>query len=143
MITMCARRESDDDSDVPSRLDDEDVGMLLDEWPDDLAELALELQAFVREIAPGLNETISFNSICYYKPDAPYRTIGGNVCMIGRKDDCLDLGFIHGAGLPDPDGLLKGKARYARHVEIRSRRDVRRGAFRKLIGAAIAYTPSG
>ena len=117
--------------------------MLLDEWPDDLADLALELQAFVREIAPHLNETISFNSICYYKPDAPYRTIGGNVCLIGRKDDCLHLGFIHGAALPDPDGLLKGKARYARHVEIRSRRDIRRGAFRKLIRAAIAHTPSG
>ena len=117
--------------------------MLLDDWPDELADLALELQAFVREIAPHLNETIAFNSICYYKPDAPYRTIGGNVCMIGCTDDCLHLGFIHGAALPDPEGLLKGKARFARHVEIRSRRDIRRGAFRRLIRAAIAYTPSG
>ena len=116
--------------------------MLLDEWPDDLAELALQLQAFVREIAPGLNETISFNSICFYKPDSPYRTIGGNVCMIGRKDDCLHLGFIHGAALPDPDGLLKGAAKAKRYVEIRKRRDIRRGPFRKLIRAAIAHTPT-
>lgn len=142
-MNMGTGKTSPDASNTPTRLDDEDVGMLLDEWPDDLVELALELQAFVREIAPGLNETISFNSICYYKPSAPYRTIGGNVCMIGRKDDCLHLGFIHGAALPDPDGLLKGRARYARHIEIRGRRDVRRGAFRKLIRAAIAYTPSG
>jgi len=117
--------------------------MLLDEWPDDLVELALELQAFVREIAPHLNETISFNSICYYKPDAPYRTIGENVCMIGRKDDCLHLGFIHGAALPDPEGLLKGTAKAKRYIEIRTRRDIRRGAFGKLIRAAIAYTPPG
>jgi hypothetical protein len=141
MIAMCARRVSGDDSDVPSRLDDEDVGMLLDEWPDDLAELALELQTFVREIAPGLNETISFNSICYYKPDSPYRTIGGNVCMIGHKDGCLHLGFIHGAALPDPDGLLTGTGKAKRYIEIRSRRDIRRRAFRKLIRAAIANTP--
>ena len=140
---MGAKRKAGDESNIPTRLDDEDVGMLLDEWPDELAELALELQAFVRQIAPGLNETISFNSICFYKSDSPYRTIGGNVCMIGCKDDCLHLGFIHGAALPDPDGLLRGTAKAKRHIEIRTRRDIRRGAFRKLIRASIAYTPTG
>ena len=100
------------------------------------------LRDFVLDVEPELAETIAFHALGYYKPHRPYGVIGGNVCMIGLRKDHVRLGFIHGASLPDPEGLLEGAAKAARHIEVRSRTDIRRGAFKKLIRAAIAYEPT-
>lgn len=124
------------------RLGGDEIARVLADWPDDACDLALELREFVLAVAPEADETIAFGSFCYHKPDAPFGRIGGNVCMIGFRDDCLRLGFIHGAALPDPEGLLQGSAKAARYVELRSRRDFRRTALKKLIRASVAYTPT-
>ena len=118
-----------------------DIAKLLNDCPNELCDLALELREFVLEVAPELAETIAFHSLCYFKPGRPYGVIGGHVCGIGARDGCLHLGFIHGASLPDPDGLLQGTGKAKRHIELRSPKDIRRRAFKKLIHAAIAHEP--
>jgi hypothetical protein len=126
----------------PERLEAGEIAKLLESWPDELCDLALELRDLVLAVGPHLAETVAFKTaLCYYKPNQPYGVIGGNVCMIGSRGDVLDLGFIHGASLPDPEGLLQGTAKAKRYIELRSRRDIRRRAFRKLIRAAIDYQP--
>ena len=124
------------------RLDGDAIASLLRPWPDEVCDLALELRDFVLETFPELAETIAFNALCYYKPGRPYGVIGGNVCLIGPGDDCLHLGFIHGASLPDPDGLLQGTGKAKRHIELRTPKDLHRRAFKKLLRAAIAYKPN-
>jgi hypothetical protein len=124
------------------RLSGNDIAKLLNDWPDELCDLALELREFVLQVAPDLAETIAFHSLCYYKPGRPYGVIGGNVCGIGARGDCLQMGFMHGAFLPDPDALLQGTGKAKRHIELRSSKDIRRRAFKKLIQAAIAYEPA-
>jgi hypothetical protein len=126
----------------PQRLDGSQIADLLRDWPGGTADLALELRDFVLRVAPEVAETIAFHALCYYKPGRPYGVIGGNVCMIGPGEDCLHLGFIHGASLPDPEGLLQGTGKASRHIEVRGPRDIRRRAFRKIIEAAIAYDPA-
>jgi hypothetical protein len=125
------------------RLSWDEIEKLLKGWPDEACDLALALREFVLEVAPELAETIAFHALCYHKPGYPYGRIGGNVCMIGLRGDCLCLGFIHGAFLPDPDPdtLLQGTGKAKRHIEVRSPKDIRRGALKKLIRAAIAYQP--
>ena len=123
------------------RLTGSEIAKLLERWPNELCDLALELREFVLGVAPELAETIAFHSFCYYKPGRRYGVIGGNVCGIGARDDCLQLGFIHGGFLPDPEGLLQGTGKAKRHIELRSPKDIRRRAFKKLIQAAIAYEP--
>jgi hypothetical protein len=127
----------------PRRLDEADLWMLLDEWPDELADLALQLRTLVLETGPQLSESIAFNALCYFKADQPFGKIGGNVCLIGLRDDAVHLSFLHGASLPDPKGLLRGSGKAKRHIHIRSERDIRRRPFAQLIRAAIAHTPSG
>ena len=128
---------------MPSpRLGGDAIANLLRPWPDEVCDLALELRDFVLETAPELAETIAFNALCYFKPERPYGVIGGNVCLIGPGDDCLHLGFIHGASLPDPDGLLQGANKAKRHIELRTGKDLRRRTFKKLLRAAIAYEPT-
>ena len=118
-----------------------EIEKLFRSWPGEACDLALELRDFVLEVAPEVAETIAFNALCYYKPGQPYGVIGGNVCMIGLRGDRLELGFIHGASLPDPDGLLQGTGKASRHIELHSVKDIHRRAFKRLIRAAVAYQP--
>ena len=123
-------------------LDGTEIARYLETCPAELCDLVLELRELVREAAPQAHEAIKFNSLCYYKPNQPYGVIGGNVCGIGVRDDRVQLGFIHGAFLPDPDGLLQGTGKAKRQIEIRTPADICRAAFTKLIRAAVAYTPT-
>ncbi|MFH1748770.1 MAG: DUF1801 domain-containing protein [Planctomycetota bacterium] len=127
---------------MPSeRLSPAQIAELLKDWPDEACDLALELRDFVLEVTPQLAETIAFHALCYYKSDQPHGVIGGNVCMIAPRDDCLHLSFIHGAALPDPHHLLQGRGKAKRHIELRGRRDINRAAFKDLILAANAHDP--
>lgn len=50
----------------------------------------------------------------------------------------VNLGFWHGVGLPDPDGLLEGTGVKLRHVKVRSIDDAGSAAVRALVAAARA-----
>jgi hypothetical protein len=125
----------------PRRLSAEQIAALLRDCPDELCDLVLELRDLVCRVAAASTEAVKFGCLCYFKPDQPYGVIGGNVCMIGWREDAVRLAFIHGAYLPDPEGLLKGSGKAKRYVEIRSRADIRQPAVTHLIRAALAYTP--
>lgn len=49
-----------------------------------------------------------------------------------------NLGFYHGAGLPDPKGLLEGTGKNLRHVKLRDLASCRSPAIKALLKAAIA-----
>jgi hypothetical protein len=126
----------------PARLTGSEVARYLKEaCPGELCDLVLELRELVLTAAPEAAEAIKFNALCYFKPNQPYGTIGGNICMISARDDFAQLGFIHGASLPDPDHLLEGTAKAKRYIDLRSSKDLRRGPIRKLIRAAVAHQP--
>jgi hypothetical protein len=107
----------------------------------DQLDIVLDLRALVRRTVPELCESIRFNALCYFKPDRPFGAIGGNACLINSRDDHVRLEFIHGAALPDPEGLLRGDGKAKRFIEIRTRRDVQRRGIRELLLAARAYKP--
>ena len=113
----------------------------LDDCPGDLRDIVHALRELVRDVAPDAVEDIKFNTLCYYKPGHAYGSIGGNVCMISWKGDRALLSFIHGAQLPDPRHLLKGRAKAKRFVELRGLMDVPRASLENLIRAAVEYNP--
>jgi hypothetical protein len=48
----------------------------------------------------------------------------------------VNVGFFHGAALPDPEGLLQGSGRFMRHVKLRPGTATNGAALHKLINAA-------
>jgi hypothetical protein len=98
--------------------------------------IVLKLRRVVRHCAPGAAEATRFHSLCYFRPSRPFGAIGGNICMIEADGRGVRLSFIHGASLPDPCTLLRGKAKAKRFVPIRSAGDSRREEVRDLIRAA-------
>src|SRR5215203_3593117 len=48
----------------------------------------------------------------------------------------VNVGFFHGAGLPDPARLLQGSGKFMRHVKLKAETDANSGALIKLIETA-------
>jgi len=48
----------------------------------------------------------------------------------------VNVGFFHGAALPDPDRLLQGAGKFMRHVKLKPGTPTYAAALSKLIGAA-------
>lgn len=53
------------------------------------------------------------------------------------QTEYVNLGFYHGAGLPDPDGLLQGTGAKMRHIKVRSVDEAGSHAVRALVAAAL------
>jgi hypothetical protein len=61
--------------------------------------------------------------------DAPF-------AYVGVYKDHVNVGFFHGASLPDPTGLLEGTGKYMRHVKVKPGRAFDTSALEALITAA-------
>ncbi len=124
--------------------------------PTAAARTVRALRAVVLHTAPEVAEAIRFGVLCYYRADAFFKSIGGNVCMIEIKDvpparrrtepaatRQVRLAFIHGASLPDPHGLLRGTAKAKRFVPIPDAAAASRPEVAALLRAARDLRPEG
>lgn len=80
-----------------------------------------QLRRMVFATAPLATEDIKFGSLTYYQSEAPFGSIGGNMCMIDVRRGKVTLSFIHGVELDDPNKLLRGKGKSKRFVPVASR----------------------
>ena len=71
-----------------------------------------ELRAFVRETLPGAREGMKWGAPVYWN------AAGKPVIYLYGGRDHANLGFLHGAGLDDPEGLLEGRGVSGRHVKV-------------------------
>lgn len=103
-----------------ARLKSVDLDEFLANEPQTVRKLVLRLRRMVLAAAPHAAEDIKFNSLSYYHADVPFGSIGGNICMIEARRGKVVLSFIHGAGLPDPHKLLRGRGKAKRFIPIAS-----------------------
>jgi|SRR5579883_2494720 len=107
----------------------------------EIRDLALATRALILQEAPGAAELIY---------DA-YNAVASGYTFTGRPSDApihiavyakwVNLGFNHGAALPDPDKLLHGSGARVRHIRISTPADLKAPAILTLIRAAIAKAP--
>ena len=112
----------------------------LEQVPPELRDIVLEIRNIVASVAPEATATLHSRGFSYY-----YKKWGGpvsaGICQIGIYRDHIRLGFIHGAFLPDPDGLLVGEPRYKKHVRIYHYEDAPWEYFRELILRSSRFDP--
>ncbi|MFH2038671.1 MAG: DUF1801 domain-containing protein [Chloroflexota bacterium] len=116
------------------------IQKMLVSFPPNLQEIVLELRNLVAEVAPGVTEKVHSKGFSYY-----FKERGGPVsaglCQIIIHDDHVRLGFIHGAFLPDPSGLLVGEPKYKKHLRIYSYASADWDYCKALIAASAAFDP--
>lgn len=98
-------------------------------------EIALEARAVVMQLAPDALEQIDVPAkMLAYGFAATYKDM---ICVIMPQKSYVNLGLPRGATLPDPDKLLTGAGKKARHVKLTSAKEVDSPAIRALIQASI------
>ena len=106
----------------------------------DLRKLTVATRALLAEIMPGITEV----------PWVRQRVVGYGIgpkkmtehfCYIAPQSKHINLSFMYGAELDDPDGLLEGTGKLLRHIKIRSVDDLKVHAVRGLIEQASKHLP--
>ena len=106
----------------------------VDAWllqrPSELAPIALDWFETLRECGDDVRELLHDGCPVACVGDAPF-------AYVNAFTSHVNVGFFHGATLPDPAGVLQGSGKFMRHVTLRPDVAANRDAIRTLI--AVAY----
>lgn len=88
------------------------IGKWFDAQPGELASVARTWFTLMRKCGADVRELMhdGYATVCV--EDAPFAYVG-----VFRAH--VNVGFFHGAALPDPTGLLQGTGKYMRHVKVK------------------------
>lgn len=99
------------------------------EQPDELRSIAQTWFARVRRSGADVQELMHDGLATACVDDAPF-------AYVGAFKEHINVGFFHGAFLPDPAGLLNGTGKQMRHVKVKPGVAVDEAALEALIAAA-------
>ena len=108
--------------------------------PPGLRDIVLEIRNIVASIAPNATERQHGRGFSYYFKEQG-GPVSAGICQVGIFSDHIRLGFIHGAFLPDPQGLLVGEPKYKKHIRLYSYEDAPWEYLRQLIQASARFDP--
>jgi len=119
-------------------MSDSTVEDFLKSYNPEVRQLVLKTRAVVLAVIPDAIEQVdSPSKIIAYGFGSKYADL---ICAIAPYKTYINLIFSQGTQLPDPQGLLTGTGKRARHVKIMTSRDIERLGFRALLEAALALT---
>lgn len=108
--------------------------IFLAKYPPEVHPLVQAGRALILEVIPGLVEQLDESAkLIGYGTDRTYK---GLICGIMIYKNYINLMFARGATLPDPDGLLHGTGKQARHIRIEQIPDLAHPGLRRLLETA-------
>jgi len=111
----------------------------LETYTPEVRNLALQLRDLVFEIDPEVIEQIDIPAhLLAYGYAKTYTHL---MCVIILYKDYVNLGFPRGVDLPDPEGVLEGTGKRARHVKIRNVEQIESPEIAALFRASADETP--
>ncbi|HTL04245.1 MAG TPA: DUF1801 domain-containing protein [Gemmatimonadales bacterium] len=88
------------------------------------------LRSYVKRSAPRLEESVKWGNGCWLLGKHP-------VAYVYSAPDHVQFGFLHGAKLEDPRGLLRGEGKYVRHIRLTAPSELHERAFTPLLRQAV------
>ena len=110
------------------------IATWLEVQPGELRTLATAWFARMRRCGSDIRELMHDGLATACVGDVPFAYVGVFTAHV-------NVGFFHGASLPDPAGLLEGAGRYMRHVKLKPGVAVHASALETLVTAA--YVDAG
>ena len=108
--------------------------------PIDLFDVFFELRNLIFTIRPDITEEMTRNSVTYYDAKKGGHVSAG-LCSIVFCENHIEVHFIHGTFLPDPEHMLQGDCKYKRFFKINSFDSARWDAIQNLIIASSRFDP--
>jgi hypothetical protein len=110
---------------------DEKIEKFLSHYDDIVYSNALNLREVLFANLPDIIEQIDVSAkMIAYCYGQKYSEL---VCVIIPSKKGLKLGFNRGNELPDPKKLLQGTGKISRYIEIKSEKEIKSAALKKLI----------
>jgi hypothetical protein len=88
------------------------------------------IRGLMKEYKPEVKETISYGMPCFQMKNI--------LAYITPNKKGITFSFVHGVEFEDKYGLLRGKAKWARYVQIRKVAEANQEALRYYINQAVA-----
>lgn len=108
--------------------------------PNDQLDIFMELRNIIATIKPDVTEEPTRNSVTYYDSKKGGHVSAG-VCAVVFCENHIEVHFIHGTFLPDPQQLLQGIRKYKRFLKIEKYDSAPWEAIRDLILASSQFDP--
>lgn len=91
---------------------------LLVDYDETVQAIAWRLRELIVGVMPDANEIVTGHKNISYSTDAGQ--MKGGMAYIAPLKDSVNLGFIDGVDLDDPQALLKGTGKRLRHIKFTS-----------------------
>lgn len=114
-----------------------DLWQFLKPYDPSVRALVLELRAVVIEELAPCCEVIYDGPYAVSLGYGPTERMRDQICHVVAYTAHVNLGFYHGAFLPDPHRLLVGTGSQIRHIAIKSAGDLSRPAIREYLRQAL------
>ena len=108
---------------------------LLERFSTDVRRIATEARSLICELDPEVTEVVWVPQGTAGYGVGP-KKLSEHYGYLALHAGHVNLGFNHGAGLPDPEELLGGPGTLMRHVRLTAPEDVRRPAIAELLVVA-------
>lgn len=118
-----------------------EIERFLERKPEALKDIVFELRNLIAEIVPYATEKILWGGLSYFDADRG-GVVKGGICQVEIHAEHVRLSFIHGAFLPDPQGLLQGDRLYKRYVRLESYESAPWEALGELVRASSLFEPT-
>ena len=106
----------------------------------DQLDIFMELRNIIATIKPDVTEEPTRNSVTYYDSKKGGHVSAG-VCAVVFCENHIEVHFIHGTFLPDPQYLLHGIRKYKRFLKIEKYDFAPWEAIKDLITASSQFDP--
>ncbi len=123
------------------RLSNKEIQKYLIHYPVEMQEIFLGVRDLVFEVMPEAWERHKMNGIAYYLEEDS-TPLKGMICHVVTMPECVEIGFIFGAFMPDPSGLLVGKQKAKRRVFLEDFDTVPWKDLKALLRAAAEIDPA-
>ncbi len=112
----------------------DEFDLFIKSYPESVQLITMQLREIILSELPGSIEMVDAPSkIIAYGASAKYADL---VCAIAPYPKHVNLMFSRGANMPDPDGLLQGTGKKARHIRVEEMTDEMVKKTRKYLQAA-------
>jgi hypothetical protein len=106
--------------------------------PAPIRDILEELRKVIRKNMPDATEIVYHDALGYTLTSGSR----GRILYVAPMAEYVNLGFMFGGHLNDPEKLLEGKGARMRHIKVRSVEEARNPALAKLVKAAAEDGPT-
>ncbi|MGD2026977.1 MAG: DUF1801 domain-containing protein [Anaerolineales bacterium] len=123
------------------RLSNKEIQKYLNHYPVEMQEIFMGVRDLVFEVVPAAWERHKMNGIAYFlqEDSSPLK---GMICHVVTTPECVEIGFIFGALMPDQAGLLVGNQKAKRRVYLEDYEQVPWEELKGLLRAAADIDPA-